>query len=122
MDKYNPNIDKRCMVLASMGGVFLNSGDTDKAVDSYRQVIAIYEKTKGKRHPLTGAPHSTIIAALTTKGDYAAALDHLQVAYEIYSPIYAPDSPRIRDLTESFANVYCGLKRYREALEAAQRA
>jgi tetratricopeptide (TPR) repeat protein len=102
--------------------VFLNSGDLDKAVDSYNKAIAIYDKTKGKRHPVTGTPHVNIIAALTTKGDYPQALDHLQIAYEIYSPIYAPESSKIRDLTESFANIYCGLKRYREAMDAAQKA
>ncbi|HVE81718.1 MAG TPA: tetratricopeptide repeat protein, partial [Myxococcales bacterium] len=34
----------------------------------------------------------------------------------------APDSPRIRDVTEAFANIYFGLKRYRESLDAAERA
>ncbi|HZN94825.1 MAG TPA: tetratricopeptide repeat protein, partial [Myxococcales bacterium] len=126
-DKHSPDSYKRAYVLNAMALVYNTTDDPklrdpDKAIASYLQALAVYEKTKGKRHPLVISPHQNLVSVYFTKGDYSSALEHAQIYYEIALAYYGPDSPKARDGMESLSASYYNLKRYREALEWSQRA
>jgi eukaryotic-like serine/threonine-protein kinase len=125
--KYLPDNYKLAKVLDGIGNIYQGADDPklrdqDKAIAAYLQSIAIYEKTKGKRHPLGLSPHGNITGVYIGRNDYQSALEHAQLYYEVSLANYGAESRKVQLALEALAPVYYGVKRYALALETAQRA
>ncbi|HYV44529.1 MAG TPA: protein kinase [Myxococcaceae bacterium] len=126
-EKYAANSYKRAKVLDGIGNIYDSSDDPkirdpDKAIGAYLQATAIYEKTKGKRHPLGMQTHLNLVNAYLGRNDFQNAQEHAELAYQVALTYYGPESRRARDAMEALAPVYYGLKKYPQALDTAQRA
>jgi tetratricopeptide (TPR) repeat protein len=127
LEKYAPNSYKRAKFLDALGNIYAlatdpQMRDLEKATDSYLQAISIYDRLKGKRHPLGLSPHGNIISVYLARQDYARALEHAQLYYEIALANYGAESQKVNQSLEGLAAVYFESKRYAQALETAQRA
>jgi len=127
LEKYLPNSYKRAKFLDGIGTIYATADDPkirdqDKAIAAYLQSIAVYERTKGKRHPIGLTPHLNITNLYLSRKDYQSALEHMQLFYEVALENYGPESKRVRDALEGLSGVYCSLKKYPQALDTAQRA
>ena len=67
----------------NMGNVYRNQGDSPRAVEMYKQVIAIYEKHQLRHRGYANVHHNLGLAYWKMK-DYKSAA----VAYRISLPIY----------------------------------
>jgi eukaryotic-like serine/threonine-protein kinase len=126
-EKYVPNSYKRAKVLDGIGTIYDQSSDpairdADKSIAAFLQATAIYEKTKGKRHPLGMQTHLNLTSAYFNRNDFQNAVEHAQIAYEIALTYYGPESRKARDALEALAPVYYLGRKYPQALEAAQKA
>jgi len=126
-EKYVPTSYKRAKVLDGIGAIYDSADDPkirdqDKAIAAYLQSVDIYDKTKGKRHPLAMQAHLNLTGAYFSRNDFQNAVAHAQLAYEVALTYYGPESRRARDALEALSPVYYMGRKYPQALETAQRA
>eukprot|EP00047_Mylnosiga_fluctuans_P017026 m.58223 g.58223 ORF g.58223 m.58223 type:complete len:800 (-) comp6880_c0_seq1:40-2439(-) len=70
-------------IFCSLGIVYENLGEIDKALQFYEKDLAVARQELGEKHPDTGICYNNLGAALRKKGDYDAALDNFEKALAI---------------------------------------
>jgi tetratricopeptide (TPR) repeat protein len=123
-DKALPTDVRRGEIFNGLGILFVypEFRDLDKSARALEQAIALVERTRGKNHPAVAYAHRSFIDTSVEKGDFKGALEHAQIAYDIFSSAFGPDHPDTLSVIEWRATVFFELRQYRESLVEAERA
>ena len=106
----------------NIGGVYINLGSYQLALENYQKVLGICLKALGPEHPYVAYSYGHIGVVYNDFGDYQRALEYYQKALGIWFKALGPEHPDVAASYNNIGNVYCERGDYQQALENLQKA
>ena len=98
-------INQQVQVLNSLGGVYAELGDTDRAIESLNQALAILSDQKDHRD--RAVTYNNLAHTLTKAGQFEQALPHALHGLELTSRLNLPGLELV--LRDTLGSIYLGL-------------
>jgi eukaryotic-like serine/threonine-protein kinase len=90
-----------------LAALAIERGELDGALTILRQIVGVHERALGSNHRLVGKAHLEIAKVFFLKaaspgnaGDLRDAIEHLQLAYDIYRHAYSADHVKLAGIYE----------------------
>ncbi len=105
--------DKRGIAssLNNLGTVYMNAGNNQKALEYYQQALDLSNELENTKESITNL--LGMARAYQYTNDLEKALNYLNRSYDVATTINA--RPKLRDITESFAEIYALKDNYQKA-------
>jgi preprotein translocase subunit SecA/nephrocystin-3 len=106
----------------SVGVLYANKGDYDKALELFLKALEIREVTLGVNHPDTAGSYHNVGNLYGVKGDSGKALEYYMKALGIYEKVLGQNHPKTAYLQNSIAWSYHLSGKYDKAFPHAENA
>ncbi|HEY8208622.1 MAG TPA: serine/threonine-protein kinase [Myxococcaceae bacterium] len=90
-EKLPPHSPRRAYVLSSLGALYGDRHEPEKAIPPLQRSLLLLEKVRGLLHPELAYAHTNLAYALRMKGDYGSALEHAGKALSIRQGVLGAD-------------------------------
>ncbi|CAF4790650.1 unnamed protein product [Rotaria sp. Silwood1] len=106
----------------AFGLIYLERGQSEKALDHFRKTLSIYLDFLPADHPKLSPTYSNIGFVHSTQSDYETALTFHQLALDCQLNAKNPDISSIVAYRNNIASIYYQQEKYDEAIEHHKRA
>jgi len=110
------------LVLNSVGDVWRDLGDAQKALQHYEQALAIKKKVYGEQHPSVAISLNNIGEAWRVLGDAQKALQHHEQALAIKKKVYGEQHPSVATSLNNIGSAWKALGDAQKALQHYEQA
>jgi len=123
-EKLPAHSSRRAYVLSSLGALYTERHEPEKAIPALQHSLAVLEQVRGPLHPELAYAHINLADAMRRKGDYGSALEHANRALAIWEAALGADHALVAVAHESLAAILVEQGKPKEAmthLETAER-
>ncbi len=113
---------KAAMIFNNMADVFCTQGGYEKAMEYYKEALAIREQVLGFEHPDTATTYNNIAVVLKNQGKYKEAVHYLKKAITILKKVLETDHLDIARSYNYMGVVLRLLGEYKDALQYYEKA